>query len=244
MSKTVVAKKDTGVPAFLKKHEGPIRGSEQAGMEDIILPRLLLLQQLSPQLDEEAPEFIDGAKAGDMVNSLTGENYGKEVVIVPVYFAKEVVIWKKREKGGGFCGSFKTRKDASTALMSLEPPIEDYDIEDQVNQFSLILKEDGSVEQVVVSFNRTKLKTSRKLQSLIRLSGYDSFACKYKLSSVMEKSDLGRYYNYAVAPLGFVDEAVYREAEAVYESISSNVDRYKAHTVDEAGSAETTSSDF
>ncbi len=235
MSKTAVKQATKQeLPAYLKGREGPARGSEQAGMEDIILPRILLLQQLSPQLDESAPEYIEGAKAGDIVNSLTGENYGKEVTIVPVYFRKEVVIWKKREKGGGFCGSYKTRDEANRALMTLEPPVADYDVEDQATQFVLVIKEDGGVDQAVISFSRTKMKTSRKLQSLIRLAGVDSFAGQYKLSSVQEQSDMGKYYNFAVSSLGFVPEEIYRAAESVYESIVENEDRYKAHEVVEA----------
>jgi len=218
------------LPAHLQGKEGAARGSENVGSDDIVLPRISLLQALSPQLDEQDAAFVEGAKAGDILNSLTGENYGRELTIIPVYFRKEYVIWKDRKKGGGMFGVYQSKQDAAQALATtLEPPLEDYDIMDTAQQFVLVVNADGSLTEALMSMSRTKMAVSRKLQSLIRLSGLDSFANQYKLSVVSAQSDSGKYFNFAVTPAGYAAEEHYHAAESCYESITANESRYVAH---------------
>jgi len=230
---TVATTNTEPVPAYLADRQGAARGSEQAGVDDIVMPRILLIQQLSPQLDPSDEKYVEGCVAGDIVNSLTGMNYGTTLKFVPVYFRKEYIIWKDRTKGGGFCGSFSSRQAAAQALSTLEPPLTDYNVEDTATQFVMIMNDDGSVDQAVLSMSRTKLMCSRKLQALIRLAECDSFAKSYKLVSVAAKSDMGKYFNISVKSAGFVQEEVYYAAETVYESIRGNDDRYKVHDVTE-----------
>ena len=46
------------------------RGSEEVSSNDITLPRLQIIQDLSPQHKKNKPEYIDGAEVGDFFNSL------------------------------------------------------------------------------------------------------------------------------------------------------------------------------
>jgi len=225
------------VPSFITS-EIPARGSEQAGMDDIIVPRLVLLQQLSPHLDEAEEAYIEGAKAGDIVNSVTGVNYGKSLTIIPVYFKKEVLVWKDRQKGGGFFGSYATKHEANMVIDTLEPPASDYTAEDTASQFVLIVNDDGTLDQAVLSMSKTKLSCSRKLQSLIRMTEIDSFAHKYTLSSVAAQSDLGKYFNFSVKPAGFVSEEEYHAGEACYNAVAENISKYKTHDGEAAAAPE------
>ena len=215
--------------AHLKGRAQGSRGTENVGADDILIPRLSLLQALAPQFDATEHNYIEGAAAGDIVNSLTGENHGKEVTIIPVFFRKEFVIWKDRKKGGGLFGIHRTRKEAVMALPTLDPPVEDYDIMDTAQQFCMVVNADGSLTEALLTMSRTKMSVSRKLQSLIRLAGHDSFACQYKLSVVSAQSDSGKYFNFAVTPAGYAAEEHYHAAEVCYESIVANESRYVAH---------------
>lgn len=233
MANTKVKKKDQ-LPAHLRDVSNqPARGSEQAGTDDITIPRIALVQALSPQIDDTDPAYIEGVKAGDIINSLTGENYGKELTIIPIYFNKEYVIWKDRKKGGGMFGVHQTKAEAVNALQYLDPPVEDYNVEDTVQQFVFIVNADGSITEAMLSMSRTKMSVSRKLQSLIRLTKMDSFACMYRLSVVAAQSDLGKYYNFAVTPAGYASEEHFYAAETCYNSITSNEKKYVAHKEEE-----------
>src|SRR5665213_2558557 len=57
------------------------RGFEDTLQTDLMIPRLALAQALSPQVTEGDPNRIEGLKPGDLWNSVTSQNYGKEVRI-------------------------------------------------------------------------------------------------------------------------------------------------------------------
>ena len=222
---TAVATND--VPAYLKDASTG-RGTENVGADDIILPRISQLQALSSQLDEDNANYIEGAKAGELINTLTLENYGGELMFIPIFWKKEFVVWKDRQKGGGFFGTFPTKSEAMGHINTLEPPVEDYDATETAQQFILVVNPDGSLTEAILSMAKTKLSTSRKLNSLIRLSGRDSFAGVYRLGTVKEKNDSGTFYNTTVTAAGFPLEEHYHAAETCYQGIAENVEKYKA----------------
>ena len=79
-----------------KKEEYPLRksGEKPAGFEevdmqqDIILPRLLILQGLSEIVTE------GGGQAGDLANSITKEIYGEDIEFVPLFCFKTKVMFE------------------------------------------------------------------------------------------------------------------------------------------------------
>ena len=87
----------TQMPAFLQEKQGqPARGAEDVGTDDLVIPRLEVCQSLSACRDEDDALYIEGIKDGDLYNNLTRENYGRDVMVIPVVFEKEYLIWKDR----------------------------------------------------------------------------------------------------------------------------------------------------
>jgi len=56
-------------------------GLEDITKADLLTPRLALAQALSPQVTEGDPAQIEGLKPGDLFNSQTGQNYGREIIV-------------------------------------------------------------------------------------------------------------------------------------------------------------------
>jgi hypothetical protein len=231
--KNVVAKKDESTellamgarPDFLK--QGPARGSEEVDLSDITIPRLSIIQDLSPQGKKSKPEYIDGAEVGHLFNTITKELFTGEVMFIPVYFRKEYIIWKLRAKGGGFFGAFNTEQEAVAALPDLEGNANDYEVVDTHVHFVLLVKQGSTkdapiLEEVVLSMSKSQNKKSRELNTMIKLAGGDRFSRIYKLSATEEQNKNGDdYWNYRVSPFGYVSEAMYKRAEETYEAISS-----------------------
>ena len=48
-------------------------GKDSFEVEDLILPRILIAQKLSPQVDSDSESYIDGLKLGNIFNSVTGK---------------------------------------------------------------------------------------------------------------------------------------------------------------------------
>ncbi len=211
------------VPEYLR-NKGPARGSEDVGSDDMIIPRLELVQGLSPCLDESNSAYIDGAKIGQLYNNVTREVYGKSIEVIPVFWKKEFIVWKSRKSGGGFVGAFTTMEAAEVARAAQEKP-DDHQVNDTVNQFCLLRNPtSGRLEQIVISMAITKLKISRQWQSLIRLNEGDSFSRVYTLGTAVEKNKIGEpYQNYTIKSGGYVTEAEFNQAEALYELVKSGM---------------------
>lgn len=110
MAKKVVDKKQT-VPAVQPRRNQSIVEAQDdfaamagAGMEnvtsrDILIPRIGILQDLSPQLKASKPEYIKGAKRGDICDVGTGKLIGEMLHFLPVYFDMKWIEWKPNREG-------------------------------------------------------------------------------------------------------------------------------------------------
>jgi hypothetical protein len=221
-SKNVAVKEDSAIALSDERPEwmgeGGDRGNETVTMADLSIPRVEIVQSLSPQRKKNDPAYIEGADEGMMFNTVTGELYGTEINIIPVMFRKEYVIWRKRLKGGGFRGVYPSAELARQALNAMEDR-DDCEILDTDQHFVVVVHKDGRVEDAVISMSKTKMKTSRQLNTMARMAGGDRFSRAYRLSVVLAKNDKGEFYNYAIKQLGFPSELLYRRAEHLYSAV-------------------------
>lgn len=218
----VAVKEPTGVallqeaPDWLPKNTA--RGSENVSTSDLIIPRLEIVQALSPIKEED-----ESMRDGDIYNSVTKEGYGNVVNVLPIFFRKEYLLWATREKGkppppDSFHGAFPSMEMAEAKRESMEKP-DAYEVVDTPQQFCLLVKDDGSTEEIVLSMARTKNKVSRKWNSLIRMAGGDRFSKVYALHGVKEKNAYGTFYNFDVEPIAWPSKELYTKALRLYESI-------------------------
>lgn len=208
------------LPAHLQGKEQQARGSEDVSIEDLTIPRISIIQDLSPHHKKTKAEYIEGAEVGMAFNSATQELLGKVFHIVPVLFRKEYVIWKDRKSGGGFNGAYRTMIEAKTALSELENPSL-YDIVDTAQHFCLVLDSDGNSQEAVVSMSKSQMKISRQLNTMAQIAGGDRFSRVYQLSVVEDKSDKGEFFNWKIVQRGYAPEKLYRLAEKMYESVKA-----------------------
>jgi len=200
------------------------RGNEGVSADDMTIPRISIIQDLSPQHKKSKPEYIEGAEPKMMFNTATGELYGNDVMVVPVLFRKEWVIWKSLDVGGGFMGAYHSADEANEALSALEDA-EDCEVVDTAQHFVLIFDpaspvDNPHVEQAVISMSKSQMKVSRKWNTMITANGGDRWERVYKLEVVDDKNKQGQeYYNFKVSQLGFVTEALFKTAEKMYDAV-------------------------
>ena len=75
-------------------------GFENVSAKDLLIPRITILQKMSPQIEKGRPEYITGAEYGDFCDTGTGEIF-KELVVVPCFFAMTYLEWAPRNTGKG-----------------------------------------------------------------------------------------------------------------------------------------------
>ena len=220
---TLVAGVSEQVPDWLQKGNA---GSEEVSNKDMVLPRVDVLQALSPQIKKNDAAFIPGAEQGIIFNTVTGELYGSSVTFVPVMFRKEWTLWKLRKAGGGFVGAFKTEAEAQLVLAQQTGP-HDYEAVESHQHFVMILGPRGP-EEAVFSMTKSKLKVSRALNTLVQIAGVDRFAKAYRLDAVETSSDKGEFWSFKAHAVGFVSKELYERGRALYEMIkagAADVDR-------------------
>jgi hypothetical protein len=210
------------LPAHLAKDAG--LGNENVGTSDLAIPRLDLIQQLSPQIDKSSPKYIEGAETGHIFNSLTGEVYDF-CFVINLQFEQKWQIFKKRKFGGGFEGSFDSEAEAMAHLDAQSLPHEQYDVVDTAIHKCLKLDENGQPDQpVLIYMSGSKQKVSKNWNSAIQLKNPQAarFASVWTLQSVGEKNRQGQpYHNFKIDFAGWASKDLYDEAKRLYEGLMS-----------------------
>jgi len=228
-SKELVSTVGVGVveemPDWMKDMGEDSRGNEGITKEDLVIPRLSIIQAISPELDEKDPAYIEGAKNGMMFNTLTKKLYA-EVLIIPIVYEKKYLLWRDRKKGGGFGGQYDTEKEANAAIMDTEEP-DEWEATDTPTHLCLVVS-DGKPFEIAIPMPKSKAKVSRQFNSTIRLLGGPRFSRVYKISVVDDKNNAGeKFKNFRVDSAGFPNQELFKLAEKLYEDLSTGAVSYK-----------------
>ncbi|MFZ3045219.1 MAG: hypothetical protein WA151_04845 [Desulfatirhabdiaceae bacterium] len=229
-SKELVSTVGVGVveemPDWMKDMGDDNRGNEGITKEDLVIPRLSIIQAISPELDEKDPAYIEGAKNGMLFNTLTKKLY-TEVLVIPVAYEKKYLLWRDRKKGGGFGGQYDTEQEANAAIMDMEDP-DEWEATDTPTHLCLVVS-DGKPFEIAIPMPKSKAKVSRQFNSTIRLLGGPRFSRVYKISVVddKKKSTGDKFKNFNVIPAGFPNQELFQLAEKLYTDLSAGAVNYK-----------------
>jgi hypothetical protein len=232
----VVKKEDAGLPAQVMFEEDAGKGLGEVGQEDLALPFLKVLVQLSPQVNKRDGKYVEGAEPGMIFNSVTGELYDgvKGIDVIPALYKLEYIEWKDRGEGPG---APVMVHHSSSDIMSQTKPDANYRdrlpngnyIEKTASHFVMITGDTPST--ALISMTRTQLKISRKWNSMIsgiKLKGKNglytpsSYSHIYKLKTVPMSNDKGTWFGWEVSKIGPVTNGNdYNQAK----EFSANIDK-------------------
>ena len=103
MANEIANKKESNVVAFDESIllEDVGSGSEGMTKDDILMPRLAILQQMSDQINKRHGDYVDGAEAGHIFDNVakTAHDGEKGITIVPVTYRRAHIEWKP-DRGG------------------------------------------------------------------------------------------------------------------------------------------------
>ena len=196
------------------------QGSENVSASDMSIPRLKLLQALSPELDAQDPKFVEGAKAGQIINSVTNE-LSNGLFLINLSYSRATIAWKKRKAGGGMFGTYDTEAEALAAIKAAGEPEENFDIKENPTHLVYLLSDEGEPKGIaLLDMPGTKIKVSKRWNTLIHeeeKEGNPRFGCVWQLSAVQEKNSDGPYNNYAVSLVARAPDEVYQMAAQAYD---------------------------
>ena len=229
------------------------KGFQQMSQEDLALPFLKVLGQLSPEVNGRHAKHIQEAAPGMILNTVTNELYDgtKGIQVIPCYYKREYVEWKERgESLGAPVAIHSTDSDvvasAKRDTMNKDRLPNGNYLENTASHFVLITGTNTST--ALITMKSTQLKTSKKWNTMmlgIKLKGKDglftppTYSHVYKLKTVQQSNDKGTWFGWDVNKLGPVqDKAVYDQAKSFSQNISKGNVKVK-HTSDSKKSEST-----
>jgi hypothetical protein len=203
-------------------------GAENISQEDLALPFLKVLGQLSPEVNKVHAKHIEGAEPGMILNTVSGHLCdGKEgIEVIPVHYKRQLVEWQDR---GSSTGAPVAIHSADSDIMSKTTRDKSYKdrlpngnyIENTANHFVILLGD--SPTTALISMKATQLKVSRKWNSMmmgIKLQGKNgmftppTYSHIYKLKTVQMSNDKGTWFGWDVSQVGPVsDKGIYDTAK-------------------------------
>ena len=191
-------------------------GFEEVTTEDLAIPFIRILAQLSPQVNKRDGAYVEGAEAGHIYNTVQNEVYDgtQGISVIPCYYSRKYVEWTPREKGGGYIQSYATTDPIVKTAVKNELgqdilPDSGNLLSNTSHFFVLHLHKTLGPQRGLITMTSTQLKKGRKW-----LTQAQQFTAKkqngsimqlplmsqvYTLKTVEEKNDKGNWFGWDIS---------------------------------------------
>ena len=230
----VVKKKETSVAIadLVGKNAGS--GFENVtGTEDLALPFLKVLSPTSPELNPSKSKYIEGAKAGNIVNTVTKELYDgdKGVNVIPCFYNREYIEWAEMGEGPGAPINIYPKE---SNIMTKTKPNGGKDwldnghyVEDTRSHFVLVLDDDYKpMYEALIIMKGSSRKVSKNWMSQQMMKKLPdgrplpSYGFIYKAMSKGESNKKGAWNRWDIVADKMVDDTnTFKKALGFYESM-------------------------
>ena len=193
------------------------QGAQNISQEDLALPFLKILGQLSPEVNQRDGKYVEGAEPGLIINTVTNELYN-DVDVIPCHYKRQYIEWQDR---GTSTGAPVAIHEADSDIISQTTRGKDYKdrlangnyLENTASHFVLVRSENPHT--ALISMKSTQLKVSRKWNSMmmgLKMQGKNglftppTYSHIYNLKTVQMSNDKGTWFGWDVTKVGPVDD--------------------------------------
>ena len=206
----------TSMAAMFMEDEGV--GREAMTAKDLAIPRLSVLQALSPQCTKGDAAYIKGAESGEIFDNINRRRFSGEegLIVVPVSYRRTHLEWKTRKAGGGFVADHGADDSIVQQCTKNELGQDILPNGNEVIQVAeyfcfIIDPETKMPSQCVLSMSKTQFKKAKLWNSMMtnllvpKPDGTGSFNpaifyMSYKLTTVPESNDKGNWFGWKIEP--------------------------------------------
>ena len=208
-------------------------GSQNISQEDLALPFLKVLGQLSPEVNKKDSKYVAGAEPGKIYNTVTTEIYD-QIDVLPVFYKRQYVEWQDR---GTSMGAPVAIHDVNSGIINEATrdkmnkdrlPNGNY-LENTANHF-VVLISCSTPSTALISMKATQLKISKKWNTMmmsIKMKGKNglftppTYSHIYRLKTVQMSNDKGTWYGWDVSKQDAIkDKGAYEIARTFAERLS------------------------
>ena len=226
-----VASKKEGALAINMFEADADKGSQNMTQEDLALPFLKVLGQLSPEVNKRDGKYVEGAEPGKIINTVSNELY-EQINVLPVFYKRQYIEWQDR---GTSTGAPVAIHEADSDIISQTTRGKDYKdrlpngnyLENTADHFVILMG--SSPQTALISMKATQLKVSRKWNSMmmgIKMQGKNglftppTYSHIYTLKTVPMSNDKGSWFGWDVSKVGPIeDKAIYEIAKGFAERV-------------------------
>jgi len=237
-----VAEKKNNALATFDMEADAAQGAQNISQEDLALPFLKILGQLSPEVNKRDGKYVEGAEPGKIINTVTNELFDT-IQVIPAHYKRQYIEWQDR---GTSTGAPVAIHDADSDIVSQTTRGKDYKdrlpngnyLDNTASHFVLTLG--NNPQTALISMKSTQLKVSRKWNSMmmgIKMQGKNglftppTYSHIYNLSTVQMSNDKGTWFGWDVSKVGPVtDKALYDMAKSFAESVGKGEIEAKPET--------------
>jgi len=230
-----IAKRENAGPLATNVFEADAgQGIANIKQEDLALPFLKVLGQLSPEVNTRDAKYVKGAQPGMIINTVTADLYDGEkgIQVVPVYYKRQYIEWQDR---GESKGAPVNIYDAGDSIPQTTRDKGNKDrlangnyLENTVSHFVVLLGKTPTT--ALISMKATQLKISRKWNSMmmgIKMQGKNglftppTYSHIYKLKTVQQSNDKGTWFGWDVSKVGpITDKGIYEIAKGFSTNVA------------------------
>ena len=231
------------IPDFMKEHAG--LGTEAIGAGSVEVPRIKLIQKISPELDT-----YNDLKAGDFFHSILEESLGTELRVCPIYVDERYILWRPQEDAGGGIlaraddgihwspanaefavklkgGTEVTWRTAKTVAQSglanwgSSNPGDSNSPPAATKMFNIVVTfpDKPDLPPAVITLQRSSVGVGKKLMGKLKITRAPSFGLIFKVTGVSDTNKAGQsFLNYSFISDGTVTvEGFYRSNFEYYK---------------------------
>ena len=223
------------------------KGFENMTQDDLALPFVRILGQLSPQVTQGDAKYIEDAKPGMIYNTVTNDLFDgkKGIKVIPCYYKKDYPEWSDRGDGPGAPVAVHLPNSPVIATgkrdgSKIRLPNGNY-LEETASYYVMLGTKSGAFTPALITMKSTQLNVSKKWNSMMKTiqiaDGKGGFAIPpmhgvvYNLASTLQKNDKGSWYGWVVTQdriLGQEDKTLYLSAKDFSGNVSKGTVQTKA----------------
>jgi len=232
------------------------KGFENMTQDDLALPFIRILGQLSPQVTQGDAKYIEAAKPGMIYNTVTNDLFDgkKGIKVIPCYYKKDYPEWSDRGDGPGAPVAIHLpnspvistgKRDGSKIRL----PNGNY-LEETASYYIMVQSKTGAYTPALITMKSTQLNVSKKWNSMMKTiqmpDGKGGFAIPpmhgvvYNLASTLQKNDKGSWYGWVVTMDRILDQAdktLYLNAKDFRGNVSKGNVQTKADVEEKSNTA-------